>query len=118
VPSASSGPQIGDGGGALAYGGKFAAPSGKGGAVGAFNASVERRFRQYYKEPRDEFGAAQLDVRVGDRGQVLSVQLARSSGHAGNDAAILAAAEKMQKEGVPAPPKGRERIVIVKVTPY
>jgi hypothetical protein len=119
APSAGGGPQIGDGGSGLAYGGKFAAPSGKGSAVGAFNASVERRFRQHYKEPRDNFGAAQLDVRVGAAGEVLSFQLARSSGNAGNDAAILSAAEKLQKGGgVMAPPKGRERVVTVKVTPY
>jgi periplasmic protein TonB len=118
APSAAAGPQIGDGGSGLAYGGKFAAPSGKGSAVGAFNAAVERRFRQHYKEPRDGFGAAELDVRVGAQGQVLSFQLARSSGSAGNDAAILAAAEQLKKGGVTAPPKGRERVVTVKVTPY
>lgn len=114
----AGGPQIGDGGGGLSYGGKFAAPSGKGGAVGAFNSAVERRFRQYYKEPREEFGAAQLEVRIGSQGQVLSYQLARSSGDPGNDSAILAAVEKLKKDGVIAPPKGRERVVTVKVTPY
>ena len=118
TPSAAAGPQIGDGGPGLTYGGKFAAPTGKGSAVGAFNASVERRFRQHYKEPRDGFGAAQLDVRVDGSGKVLSFALARSSGNAGNDAAILAAAEKLQQGGVMAPPKGRERVVTVKVTPY
>jgi protein TonB len=110
-------PQIGGGGG-LAYGGKFAAPTGAGGAVGAFNASVERRFRQYYKEPRDDFSGAQLDLRIGGRGEVLSYQLARSSGNGANDTAILEAASKLQRDGVPAPPKGRERLVTVKVTPY
>ena len=118
TPSASASPQIGDGGPGLSYGGKFAAPTGKGSAVGAFNASVERRFRQHYKEPRDSFGAALLDVRVDGNGKVMSFQLAKSSGNAGNDAAILAAAEKLQQGGVMAPPKGRERVVTVKVTPY
>jgi protein TonB len=106
------------GSGGLHYGGKFRAPSGSGGAAGAFNASVERRFRQYYKEPREEFGAAQLELRVGGRGEVLSYQIARSSGSATNDASILDAAAKLQREGVAPPPKGRERLVTVKVTPY
>jgi periplasmic protein TonB len=114
----SAGPQIGDAGGGLTYGGKFAAPSGGGGAIGAFNASVERRFRQYYKEPKEDFGPAQLEIRVGAGGQVLSYELARSSGNSGNDSAILAAAAKVQQDGMPAPPKGRERLVTVKVTPY
>jgi periplasmic protein TonB len=114
----SAGVHLGGGGGGLAYGGRFQAPTGSGGAVGAFNASVERRFRQYYREPRDDFGAAQLELRVGSRGEVLSYQLARSSGSATNDASILDAAGKLQKDGVMAPPKGRERIVLVKVTPY
>jgi protein TonB len=118
TPSAAAGPQIGDGGPGLAYGGKFAAPTGKGSAVGAFNASVERRFRQHYKEPQGGFGPAQLEVRVDGSGKVLSFALARSSGNAGNDTAILAAAEKLQQGGVMAPPKGRERVVTVKVTPY
>ncbi len=109
-------PQLGGGG--VAYGGKFAAPTGAGGAIGVFNASVERRFRQYYKEPRDDFGAAQLDLRIGGGGEVLSYQLARSSGNAPNDAAILDAASRLKREGVPAPPKGKERLVTVKVTPY
>ena len=86
--------------------------------MGAFNSSVERRFRQYYDEPRDAFGAAQLELRVGGQGQVLSYQLARSSGSASNDASILEAANKLQKDGVIPPPKGRERVVLVKVTPY
>lgn len=121
APAPSSGPaaQIGgDGGSGLAYGGKFAAPSGSGGVAGAFNGSVERRFRQYYKEPRENFGGAQLDLRVGGRGEVLSFQLSRSSGNPSNDASILTAAAELQKVGVIAPPKGRERLVQVKVTPY
>jgi periplasmic protein TonB len=118
TPSAGSAPQLGDAGPGLTYGGKFAAPSGKGSAVGAFNSAVERRFRQHYKEPHDNFGAAVLDVRVDGNGKVVSFQLARSSGNAGNDAAILAAAERLQQGGVMAPPKGRERVVTVKVTPY
>jgi protein TonB len=105
------------GGGGLAYGGKFAAPSGSGGAVGAFNASVERRFRQYYKEPREEFGAAEVEVDVGAAGEVLTYRLARSSGSQSNDAAILEALAKLQKDGVMRPPKGA-RTVTVKVTPY
>jgi len=122
VAAAPSAPSAGvteiGGGGGLAYGGKFSAPSGGGGPVAAFNNSVERRFRQYYKEPRDAFGAAQLELRVGAQGQVLSYQLARSSGSAGNDASILDAAGRLQKDGVIPPPKGKERIVLVKVTPY
>jgi protein TonB len=120
APSAPSAAvtEIGGGGGGLAYGGKFAAPAGGGGPIAAFNNSVERRFRQYYKEPRDQFGPAQLELRVGGQGQVLSYQLARSSGSAGNDASILEAAGKLQKDGVIPPPKGEERIVLVKVTPY
>jgi TonB family protein len=105
------------GGGGLAYGGKFAAPSGSGGAVGAFNASVERRFRQYYKEPREEFGAAEVEIDVGAAGEVLTYRLARSSGSQSNDAAILEALAKLQKDGVMRPPKGA-RTVTVKVTPY
>jgi periplasmic protein TonB len=105
------------GGGGLAYGGKFAAPSGSGGAVGAFNASVERRFRQYYKEPREEFGAAEVEVDIGAAGEVLTYRLARSSGSQSNDAAILEALAKLQKDGVMRPPKGA-RQVTVKVTPY
>jgi len=122
VAAAPSAPSTGvaeiGGGGGLAYGGKFAAPTGGAGPVAAFNNSVERRFRQYYKEPRDPFGAAQLELRVGGAGQVLSYQLARSSGNAGNDASILEAASKLQKDGVIPPPKGKERVVMVKVTPY
>jgi protein TonB len=105
------------GGGGLAYGGKFAAPSGSGGAVGAFNASVERRFRQYYKEPREEFGAAEVEVDVGAAGEVLTYRIARSSGSQNNDAAILDALARLQKDGVMRPPKGA-RTVTVKVTPY
>jgi protein TonB len=118
APSSGPAPQIGGGGSGLVYGGKFAPPSGSGGVAGAFNGSVERRFRQYYKEPHESFGTAQLDLRVGGRGEVLSYQLARSSGNASNDASILAAAAELQKVGVIAPPKGRERLVQVKVTPY
>jgi protein TonB len=106
------------GGGGLAYGGKFSAPTGAGSAVGRFNASVERRFRQHYRDPRGEFGPAQLELRVGSRGEVVSYQLARSSGSAANDASILDAAARLQREGLPTPPKGRERVVSVKVTPY
>jgi len=118
APGPSAGlPEIGGSGGGLAYGGKFAAPSGSGGAVGAFNASVERRFRQYYKEPREEFGAAEIELDVGSGGEVLSYRLARSSGNAGNDGAILDALAKLQKDGVIRPPDGA-RAVTVKVTPY
>lgn len=117
-PAPSAGVTEIGGSGGLAYGGKFASPTGAGGAAGMFNASVERRFRQYYEDPKDEFGPAQLDLRVGGGGEVLSFQLARSSGNSANDAAILAAAEKLQRDGVPAPPKGKERLVSVKVTPY
>ena len=109
--------EIGGGGGGLAYGGKFAAPSGSGGAGGAFNASVERRFRQYYKEPREEFKAAEVELDIGAGGEVLTYRLARSSGSQSNDAAILEALGKLKKEGVTRPPKGA-RQVTVKVTPY
>jgi protein TonB len=109
--------EIGGGGGGLAYGGKFAAPSGAGGAVGAFNASVERRFRQYYKEPREDFGSAEVELDIGAGGEVLTYRLARSSGSQSNDAAILEALAKLQKDGVMRPPKGA-REVTVKVTPY
>jgi protein TonB len=105
------------GGGGLAYGGKFAAPSGSGGAVGAFNASVERRFRQYYKEPREDFGSAEVVLDIGAAGEVLTYRLARSSGSQSNDAAILEALAKLKQDGVMRPPKGA-REVTVKVTPY
>jgi periplasmic protein TonB len=123
APSSAPAPQIaGDGTGYLAYGGKFDANAGGGGKgggpVGAFNAAVDRRFRQYYKAPPSDFGAAQVDLTVGAQGQIVAIQLVKSSGSEDNDAAILAAADKLKQGGVMRPPKGRERVVTVKVTPY
>jgi periplasmic protein TonB len=116
LPSAAAGPQIGGGGG-LAYGGKFKAPTG-GGALGAFHASVQRRFRQYYKEPNQNFSGAEMEFEIGSEGAVRSYRMVRSSGNALNDAALMEAAAKLQKDGVAPPPEGEARRVQVKVTPY
>jgi protein TonB len=114
----SAGPQIGGGGGGLTYGGKFQAPSGGGGALGAFHASVQRRFRQYYKEPNQDFGGAEMEFEIGSEGAVRSYRMVRSSGNPLNDAALMDAAAKLQKDGVAPPPEGQARRVQVKVTPY
>jgi periplasmic protein TonB len=117
VPSVGAGPQIGGGGG-LTYGGKFKAPTGGGGALGAFHASVQRRFRQYYKEPNQDFSGAEMEFEIGSEGAVRSYRLVRSSGSPLNDAALMEAAAKLQKDGVAPPPEGQARRVQVKVTPY
>ena len=118
TPSVGAGPQIGGGSGGLAYGGKFQAPTGGGGALGAFHASVQRRFRQYYKEPNQDFASAEMEFDIGSEGAVRSYRLVRSSGNPLNDAALMEAAEKLQKDGVAPPPEGQARRVQVKVTPY
>jgi TonB family protein len=118
MPSAGAGPQLGGGGGGLSYGGKFQAPSGGGGALGAFHASVQRRFRQYYKEPNQEFAGAEMEFEIGSEGAVRSYRMVRSSGSALNDTALMEAAARLQKDGVAPPPDGQARRVQVKVTPY
>jgi protein TonB len=118
APMGAPPPQIGGGGGGLTYGGKFSAPTGAGGALGAFHASVQRRFRQYYKEPNQAFGGAEMEFDIGSEGAVRSYRLVRSSGNSLNDSALMEAAAKLQKEGVPPPPERQARRVQVKVTPY
>lgn len=118
APSASVGPELGggDGGGGLRYGGKYVAP--EGGKLGAFHASVERRFRQYYQAPSDEFQSFALELQVDAQGTIASYRLARSSGSEGNDKAVMLAASRLQRDGVAPPPGGGSRHVTLKGTPY
>jgi protein TonB len=127
VPAAAAAPaaQIGGGGGAGGAGvnwnsGNFA--SGFDGPEGAFNAAVTASFRKYYKDPRENFGPAQLQLVVSETGHVVSYRLVNSSGNAANDRAILAAAEQVKSEGVATPrkgdPKGNDRVVTIRFTPY
>jgi len=123
--AAPAAPQIGGGGGDVGAGvnwnsGNFA--GGFDGPDGAFNAAVTASFRKHYKDPRDHFGPAQLQMVVSEVGQVVSYRLVNSSGNAANDRAILAAAEEVKSEGVATPrkgdPKGDDRVVTIRFTPY
>jgi len=122
VPAAAApAPQIGGGGGAVGAGvnwngGKFA--GGFEGPEGAFHAAVTASFRKYYKDPRENFGAAVLDLVVTGTGQVTSYRLLNSSGSSANDRAILEAAEHVKSDGVSAPPNGEGRHVTIRFTPY
>lgn len=111
---AVGGPMVGGGG--WSAGGKFLNRLGEG-PEGIFNASVMGRFRQYYKEPPDPFGAAELELIVSENGAVRSYRLRKSSGHDGNDRAILEAAARVQSAGVSAPPDGKPRAVTVRFIP-
>lgn len=117
MPSVAAGPQIGGGGGGLTYGGKFQGPSGGGGALGGFHSSVQRRFHQYYKDPNRDFSDAEMAFEIGSDGAVRSYRMVRSSGNSLNDAALMDAAAKLQRDGVAPPPEGVARSVQVKVFP-
>jgi len=41
-----------------------------GGALGAFHASVQRRFRQYYKEPNQDFSGAEMEFEIGSESEL------------------------------------------------
>jgi len=118
--TAATAPQIGGGDVASAgvnwNGGIFA--GGFEGPDGAFHAAVTASFRKYYNEPKESFRPAQLRLVVSGTGQVVSYRLLNSSGSSTNDSAILAAAEHVKSEGVPAPPNGEDRTVTIRFTPY
>jgi hypothetical protein len=120
--AATSAPEVaslgGDvGSGALAYGGRFAGPQG-GGPIAAFHAAVERAFRRHYEQPEEPFQVAVLELDVSGAGHVNSYRLAKSSGSASNDAAVLSAAQQLAAGGVARPPEGEGRIITVRVVPY
>lgn len=115
APEVAAGPEIAGTGG-LAVGGKFLGPAE--GPLGAFHASVERRFRKHYQQPDGEFRPAEVVFSVGASGAVGGYRLRRSSGDPANDEAVLAAAAELQREGVSPPPEGKARSVLVKVIPY
>jgi TonB family protein len=109
-------PTIGGGAPGGSWSGKFAGGSFDG-PEGAFHAGVTRLFREAYQQPPANFGAAEVELTVSGSGKVSSFRLARSSGDATNDQALLAAARIVQQRGVPAPPENRPRAVTVKFYP-
>jgi TonB family protein len=114
-PEISTGPEIAGGGG-LAFGGKFLGPDD--GPMGAFHASVQRRFRKHYQQPQHEFATAEVVFDVAASGTIRSYRIQKSSGDPVNDDAVREAAERLRSEGVSAPPDGAPRVVLVKVIPY
>jgi len=114
--AAAAAPSIGGGALGSSWGGKFAGGNFDG-PEGAFHAGVTRVFREAYQQPSTSFGAAEIEMVVGGSGQVQSYKLAKSSGDASNDQALLAAAQKVQARGVPAPPEGKSREVTVRFFP-
>jgi len=114
--SAAPAPSIGGGG--TNWSGKFAGADAFDGPEGAFHAAVTGRFRRYYVEPPEQFGPAELELRVSGRGAIDRYRLARSSGSERNDQAILVAAQRVQSEGLGiTPPEERGRIVTVRFVP-
>jgi len=109
-------PTIGGGAPGGNWSGKFAGGSFDG-PEGAFHAGVTRLFREAYQQPAAYFGAAEVELTVSGSGKVSSFRLAKSSGDASNDQALLAAARIVQQRGVPAPPESRPRAVTVKFYP-
>ncbi len=105
-------------GGGINWEGKFAGAGAFDGPEGAFHAAVTGRFRKYYREPSESFGAASLELQVGGQGSVESYRLVKSSGNPTNDQAILTAASRIQAEGVGIdPPENRGRVVTVRFVP-
>jgi TonB family protein len=116
APSSAPSPSIGGGTPGSSWSGKFAGESFDG-PEGAFHAGVTRLFREAYKEPQSDFGAAAIELTVAGSGAVESFRLTKSSGDAGNDQAILTAARDVQSRGLPAPPDNRARAVTVNLYP-
>jgi hypothetical protein len=117
IPSSSPAPTIG-GGGVNWNGSKFTGNSLGKGPEGAFHAAVIGRFRKYYSEPTEAFGAAELELKVTGTGAVQSYRLVKSSGLPKNDDAILAAAARVQAEGIGSPPpENHARLVTVRFIP-
>jgi TonB family protein len=109
-------PKIGGGAPGASWSGKFAGGNFDG-PEGAFHAGVTRVFREAYQQPKTEFGAAEVELTVSGSGQVSSFRLAKSSGDATNDQALLAAARSVQSRGVPTPPENKPRAVTVRFYP-
>lgn len=116
APSAATAPTIGGGAPGSSWSGKFAGGSFDG-PEGAFHAGVTRLFREAYREPETQFGAAEVELTVAGNGGVRGFRLTKSSGDSTNDQAILAAARALQERGVPAPPESRPRAVTVRLYP-
>jgi TonB family protein len=74
-------------------------------------------FREAYQEPKTSFGPAELELTVAGDGQVRAYKLIKSSGESTNDQALLAAAQKVQTRGLPAPPENKPREVTVRFYP-
>jgi hypothetical protein len=80
-----------------------------------FDAAVTSRFHQYYRALHPPFLAAELELAVAADGSVQAYRLAQSSGDPLDDRAILAAASRVQTEGLgTAPPDGEPRIVTLR----
>lgn len=116
APAAAAAPSIGGGAPGSSWGGKFAGGNFDG-PEGAFHAGVTRVFREAYQEPKTNFGPAELELTVAGDGQVRAYKLTRSSGESTNDQALLAAAQKVQGRGLPAPPENKPRQVTVRFFP-
>ncbi|HBZ71084.1 MAG TPA: hypothetical protein DEP35_15665, partial [Deltaproteobacteria bacterium] len=117
APSSAPAPTIGTGG-VNWNGGKFTGDALGKGPEGAFHAAVTGRFRKYYTEPPEAFGPAELELHVTGTGAVRSFRLTKSSGLPKNDEAILAAAARVQAEGLgTSPPENRPRVVTVRFIP-
>lgn len=119
APSAAAtapAPSIGGGAPGTSWSGRFAGDSFDG-PDGAFHAGVTRVFRDAYREPAGEFGAAEVELTVGGTGTVRSYRLAKSSGSSANDQALLDAARRVQTSGLPAPPENKPRAVTVRLFP-
>jgi len=114
---ASAAPSIGGGAIGSSWGGKFAGGNFDG-PEGAFHAGVTRLFREAYQQPSTSFGAAEIELTVSGAGAVQSFRLAKSSGDAADDQALLEAARKVQTRGVPAPPENKPREVTVRFLPH
>jgi len=110
-------PSIGAGQVGSSWSGKFAGPNFEG-PEGAFHAGVTRMFREAYQQPKTNFGPAELELIVSGSGQVQSYRPTKSSGDATDDQALLAAAQRVQARGVPAPPENRKREVTVRFYPH
>lgn len=117
APAAAAAPSIGGGAIGSSWGGKFAGGNFDG-PEGAFHAGVTRIFREAYQQPSTSFGPAELELTVAGNGQVQSYKLTKSSGESTNDQALLAAAQKVQARGVPAPPENKPRDVTVRFLPH
>lgn len=117
APSAAAAPSIGGGNVGSSWGGKFAGGNFDG-PEGAFHAGVTRVFREAYQEPTTSFGPAEVELTVAGSGRVQSYKLTKSSGDATDDQALLAAAQKVQSRGLPAPPENRPRAVTVRLYPH